>query len=142
MSFTQPDIIVFLGDVINDGSISSDENFYALSHKFKNLFPIPYTSKVFSFISFFFLYKPEIFSNYIYVWTVNSDLVLVFINTWHPFFLKVFYIPGDNDIGGEGNDQVSLKKIERFAEAFNTSDKLDFKFLQLYHVSYVIISYP
>ena len=28
------------------------------------------------------------------------------------------FIPGDNDIGGEGADRVTLKKISRFEQAF------------------------
>lgn len=32
--------------------------------------------------------------------------------------LKIIYLPGDNDIGGEGTDHVTQNKMERFNSNF------------------------
>jgi len=66
---------VFLGDLIDEGSIAFDEEYEEYTQRFFNIFPQKST-------------KSSIF------------------------------IPGDNDIGGEGADRVTLKKISRFEQAF------------------------
>ncbi|CAG2210329.1 uncharacterized protein LOC143045029 isoform X3 [Mytilus galloprovincialis] len=71
----KPDIILFLGDLIDEGSTASDEEFYYAYQRFNDVFsPAQYTKKI--------------------------------------------YIPGDNDIGGEGRDFRTHKKEERFVKHF------------------------
>ncbi|XP_050720946.1 uncharacterized protein LOC127000863 isoform X4 [Eriocheir sinensis] len=84
---TKPDIVVFLGDLLNDGSIVNDNDFNATLGHFKNLLSVP---------------------NYVK----------------HTIFL-----PGDNDIGGEGNDLVTPHKINRFYAFLNQSMTLQYKFI-------------
>ena len=45
-------------------------------------------------------------------WFVNDSL------TTNSYSLQIIYLPGDNDIGGEGNDHVSRSKIQRFSQNF------------------------
>ena len=47
---------------------------------------------------------------------------------------QVFYVPGDNDIGGEGFDLVSSKKQERFNTFFGAKQSLSLDFVDIYHV--------
>lgn len=46
LSFAKPDIVVFLGDLINDGSLSTNEEFAELVNTFKSLLYIPPSVKV------------------------------------------------------------------------------------------------
>ncbi|KAG7177118.1 Metallophosphoesterase 1-like 1, partial [Homarus americanus] len=89
---TKPEVVVFLGDLLNDGSIAGDDNFYSLVHSFKNLMDIP---------------------NYV---------------------KHVIYVPGDNDIGGEGIDRVTPHKVQRFFSFFNQSNTLQYKFVDFIQV--------
>lgn len=45
----------------------------------------------------------------------------------HSFFVwfvwKIIYIPGDNDIGGEGNDHVTQAKLDRFRTHFPSPEE-------------------
>ncbi|KAL7632932.1 UNVERIFIED_CONTAM: hypothetical protein RMT77_016759 [Armadillidium vulgare] len=91
---TNPDVIIFLGDLINDGSISTNEEFQNLVKTFKSLFPISSSA-------------------------------------------KVFYIPGDNDIGGERQDRVTSEKVLRFNQAFNVTNRMHHKFLSLIHINVI-----
>ena len=66
---------IYLGDLIDEGSIAIDDEYEEYTNRFFNIFPTGATK-------------------------------------------GAIYIPGDNDIGGEGVDRVTLKKISRFDEAF------------------------
>lgn len=68
-----PDVVVFLGDLLDDGSESNDEAFKSYVRRFKGIF--------------------------------DTKAVKI-------------YVPGDNDIGGEGSDPVTAKKIKRFHQSF------------------------
>lgn len=46
---TKPDIVVFLGDLLNDGSIFNDTDFYSALQHFKNLLSVPDYVKVIVF---------------------------------------------------------------------------------------------
>ena len=37
--------------------------------------------------------------------------------------MQVISIPGDNDIGGEGNDRVTEEKVERFNRYFGSESQ-------------------
>lgn len=43
---TKPDIVVFLGDLLNDGSIVDDSDFNSTLQHFKNLLSVPNYVKV------------------------------------------------------------------------------------------------
>jgi len=62
---------IFLGDLTDEGSISTNEEFEEYAGRFMNVFPPEYTK-------------------------------------------ESIYTPGDNDIGGEGLDHITLNKINRF----------------------------
>ncbi|XP_068211355.1 metallophosphoesterase 1 homolog [Palaemon carinicauda] len=85
---TKPDIIIFLGDVMDDGSISNDNSFHQKVEHFKSLMYIP------------------------------------------SYVKHTIYVPGDNDIGGEGPDKVTLHKVQRFYQEFNQSYSVSYKFLE------------
>lgn len=46
---TKPDIVVFLGDLLNDGSIVNDTDFNSTLQHFKNLMSVPNSVKVMIF---------------------------------------------------------------------------------------------
>ena len=69
--------IVFLGDLIDEGSEADDEIFAEYAARFHSIYP-----------------------------------------AWGQ---QMIYIPGDNDIGGEGVDPVTLSKIDRFEQHFGPS---------------------
>eukprot|EP00088_Acartia_fossae_P068891 TRINITY_DN8847_c0_g1_i1.p1 TRINITY_DN8847_c0_g1~~TRINITY_DN8847_c0_g1_i1.p1 ORF type:complete len:374 (+),score=50.80 TRINITY_DN8847_c0_g1_i1:88-1209(+) len=66
---------VFLGDLLDEGSIATSEDFAEYAARFKAIFP--------------------------------SDRVK-----------GVVYTPGDNDIGGEGMDMVTVAKLDRYNKQF------------------------
>ncbi|XP_052068550.1 uncharacterized protein LOC127707834 isoform X1 [Mytilus californianus] len=71
----KPDIILFLGDLIDEGSTAVDEEYHYAYQRFIDVFSAAeYTKKI--------------------------------------------YIPGDNDIGGEGRDFRTQKKVDRFVKNF------------------------
>ncbi|CAC5361904.1 MPPE1 [Mytilus coruscus] len=71
----KPDIILFLGDLIDEGSTAVDEEYHYALQRFTDVFSAAqYTKKIF--------------------------------------------IPGDNDIGGEGRDFRTQKKVDRFVKSF------------------------
>ncbi|KAK7112446.1 uncharacterized protein [Littorina saxatilis] len=74
-SYTQPDVVVFLGDLMDEGSKALRSEYDSYMDRFQDIF---YPS-------------------------LNS---------------KVVYIPGDNDIGGEGFDFRTKFKISRFERHF------------------------
>lgn len=91
--FVKPDVIIFLGDLMDEGSIATDQEY---DHYIKRFF--------------------EIFPN----------------NIPH---LKQIWLPGDNDIGGEGQDFVTSEKINRFNTAFPQEN-----FLSVYNKTFFKIN--
>jgi len=67
--------VVFMGDLIDEGSESDDEQFAAYAERFHGVYP-------------------------------SKEGV------------QMIYIPGDNDIGGEGVDPVTINKMDRFDKHF------------------------
>lgn len=59
---------------------------------------------------------------------VKVDLVLNFI------LQSTIYVPGDNDIGGEGMDEVTPNKVSRFFSAFKQTEVDSFKFIDFIQV--------
>ncbi|XP_046654580.1 cell division control protein 1-like [Daphnia pulicaria] len=76
LHYIKPDVVVFLGDLMDEGSTSTDDDYQFYKTRFSAIFDI---SK---------------------------------------FKSKIIYLPGDNDIGGEGVDHVTRSKIERFNTNF------------------------
>ncbi|KAF2348941.1 Calcineurin-like phosphoesterase domain ApaH type [Trinorchestia longiramus] len=89
----KPDVVIFLGDLLNDGSIASDAAFEVMKNDFLNAFAVPDSVKL------------------------------------------SIYLPGDNDVGGEGKDLLTDAKIERFLRAFPLPSDLRYLFLQAVPVS-------
>lgn len=71
-----PDAVCFLGDLMDEGSIASDEQHERYADRFRKVFPLPAHT-------------------------------------------RAIHAAGDNDIGGEGDDRVTGKKIARFANTFH-----------------------
>lgn len=76
IAHTDPDVVNFMGDIMDEGSIANDDEYQRYIERFNNIFALPSQT-------------------------------------------KAMYIPGDNDIGGEGDDRVTKKKISRFRNTFN-----------------------
>lgn len=68
LSFVKPDVIIFLGDLMDEGSISSDRQFLDYYERFMEIFPVPESA-------------------------------------------SAIYIAGDNDVGGEGGEQVDSRRF-------------------------------
>lgn len=80
-AYSKPDVICFLGDLMDEGSIASDEAYQRYLSRFNNVFK-----------------------------TSAS--------------VKKFYIPGDNDIGGDQHDYVTAFKTNRFHRSFNETSSV------------------
>jgi len=72
--------VVFLGDLIDEGSEADDDSFKKYAERFHLIYP-----------------------------------------AWGH---QMIFIPGDNDIGGEGVDPVTLRKIDRFEQHFGPSSSV------------------
>ena len=46
MSASNPDVIIFLGDLFNDASIANDQQFSSMVKEFHDIFPQPSTTQV------------------------------------------------------------------------------------------------
>ena len=75
MSSYQVDTVIFLGDLIDEGSEADEEKYEEYVRRINSIYP-------------------------------RADN------------LQMIYIPGDNDIGGEGVDPVTITKMERFDKHF------------------------
>lgn len=77
LQHTTPDVILFLGDLMDEGSVASAVQYDEYYARFANIFPQPKAST------------------------------------------SMIYIPGDNDIGGEGRDLISEETVQRFRQYFS-----------------------
>ena len=77
----RPHLIIYLGDLMDEGSECPDEEFKTYVSRFKSI----YSNKA------------------------NN-----------------IYVPGDNDIGGEGSDPVTDDKVQRFDKYFPSKDIYSF----------------
>lgn len=82
LSFSKPDTVIFLGDLMDYGSMASDNEYRIFKSRFDWIFD---TKK---------------------------------------FNPRIIYLPGDNDIGGEGSDLVTSQKINRFQSNFPSPNHL------------------
>ena len=88
----RPDLIVYLGDVFDEGSQATDQEFLLYVNRLKEIFR-----------------------------THNQ--------------IKHIYVPGDNDVGGEGSDPRTVIKLERFHRFFNDTAVHRHKFIDFLPVS-------
>lgn len=70
------DVVCFMGDLMDEGSVATDEAHARYAERFRSIF------------------------------ATSSNVALM-------------HIPGDNDIGGEGSDRVTDRKVKRFKNAFD-----------------------
>lgn len=79
---SEPDVICFMGDLMDEGSIATDEAHARYAERFRSVFA-----------------------------TSSSNVALM-------------HIPGDNDIGGERDDFITDRKVNRFKNAFDEQSSL------------------
>ncbi|KAF4532821.1 hypothetical protein B566_EDAN002672 [Ephemera danica] len=97
----RPHIVIFLGDLMDEGSVSSQTEFLRYYDRFSRIFP--------------------------------SELGV-----------KMLYLPGDNDIGGE-NEPITLEKISKFEEKFGQPDVVHYRgisFIKVNRLQYIIPKLP
>jgi len=94
-NYAQPDVVVFLGDIMDEGHISSDEQFDADLSRFRSVFPLP-----------------------------AEDLTPVTV-----------FVPGDNDVGGEG-DPLLPDIVQRFERIFEPSiEPVTYKNIEFFKIN-------
>lgn len=99
-AYAKPNVVCFLGDLMDEGSVAADEPYQRYLHRFNNIFKTSAT-------------------------------------------VKKFYIPGDNDIGGESNDYVNAFKKNRFRKGFNETNTLIVNNrLRLFNINLLTHIYP
>lgn len=98
-NYVRPDVVLFLGDLLDEGSVATEEEFATYMSRFQSVFQVPSTIQ------------------------------------------KVF-IPGDNDVGGEGFEMKEKWKFNRFFKNFDridnrsSSDVINVKFVDFFKLSY------
>ncbi|KAG8228021.1 hypothetical protein J437_LFUL003656 [Ladona fulva] len=99
MNHVKPELVIFLGDLMDEGSIASEEEYTRLK------------------VRFFKIFKED--EN-----------------------VQILYLPGDNDIGGEGNERVTQLKYERYQKTFDGREAVSIKFAEFIKVNRITESYP
>jgi hypothetical protein len=98
--FTQPNLIIFLGDLMDEGSIATDGQFLNYLKRFEKIFEIP----------------------------PNCDSI---------------FVPGDNDIGGEGSEKVNELSVKRFETVFGAENNWKIgKNLEIFHFNLITKNVP
>ncbi|KRT83549.1 Calcineurin-like phosphoesterase [Oryctes borbonicus] len=100
-NFIRPNIVIFLGDLFDEGSIS-------IQHDFRD-----YVAR---------LYR-------IFGITKNSGV-------------QYIWLPGDNDIGGEGADVVTSEKVAKFMQFFPQSDSEQYANVTFYKINKLVQYVP
>lgn len=98
-SYTKPDIVIFLGDLTDEGSSAKQDEFDDYVRRFFSIFPANNESK--------------------HIW-----------------------LPGDNDIGGEGADIVTNRKTARFADAFKQTDLITANNITFFKINRLTQEFP
>ncbi|XP_031629599.1 metallophosphoesterase 1 [Contarinia nasturtii] len=99
-AFAKPDVICFLGDLMDEGSVAADDAYQRYLRRFNSIFKT----------------------------SAN---------------VKHFYIPGDNDIGGERHDYVTVFKRKRFNKSFNETNSISIgKRLRILNINLLTHIYP
>jgi len=81
----EPQVVIFLGDLIDEGSEADKDDYLDYVKRFKNVYTIKNEERA----------------------TTSYDSKT-----------QAIFVPGDNDIGGEGSDRVTKEKVERFQKYF------------------------
>lgn len=98
-NYVRPDVVLFLGDLLDEGSVASKEEFATYMKRFQSVFQVP------------------------------SNIQRVFI-------------PGDNDVGGEGFEMKEKWKVNRFFKNFvhngnqSSDNVINVKFVDFWKLSY------
>lgn len=100
-SYTKPDIVIYLGDLTDEGSRAKQDEFNDYVRRFFSIFPVDNKSKV-----------------------------------------KHIWLPGDNDIGGEGADIVTSRKTNRFSNAFKQDDIIYANNITFYKINRLTHEFP
>lgn len=99
LTYTEPDIIIFLGDVMDEGHISSDKQFQGNLERFQSIF------------------------------SISDQNVLA------------MFLPGDNDIGGEG-DPILPQIVHRFEKAFQDAvEPVTYQNLEFYKINQMTLMF-
>ncbi|XP_022915995.1 metallophosphoesterase 1 [Onthophagus taurus] len=88
--FVNPHVVIFLGDLFDEGSTATQKEFDTYKARFHGIYG----------------HSTE--------------------------FIKHVYLPGDNDIGGEGYDIVTKEKVIRFYNAFHQTNTFSIKMVNFY----------
>ncbi|KAJ8037040.1 hypothetical protein HOLleu_17760 [Holothuria leucospilota] len=95
LSAFEPNVVIFMGDLIDEGSAAGDEEYSKYAKRFKSLFSVP-------------------------------DHVLA------------IYIAGDNDLGGEEGQTITLEKVQRFENHFSpVNEILQYKHVRFYKMDFL-----
>ncbi|KAK9878403.1 hypothetical protein WA026_021710 [Henosepilachna vigintioctopunctata] len=97
-NFVKPNITIFLGDLMDEGSTTTNEKYNEYLKRLNNIFPQSESTKI--------------------------------------------WLPGDNDIGGEGFDRVTSAKVKRYKTAFNQPETLHFNGVTFLKINQMMHSYP
>ncbi|GJQ78978.1 hypothetical protein Trydic_g140 [Trypoxylus dichotomus] len=100
-NFIKPDIVIFLGDLFDEGSISVQHDF----------------------------------SNYV-------DRLYTIFDIGKSSGIQYIWLPGDNDIGGEGTDIVTSEKMAKFTRAFPQSDREQYANISFYKINKLVQYVP
>ncbi|XP_013187014.1 metallophosphoesterase 1 [Amyelois transitella] len=94
----KPDVLVYMGDLMDEGSIATMQQFHGYVKRLSKIFEINYSV----------------------------------VQIW---------LPGDNDIGGEG-EPIKKDKVKEFAEVFEQPDVITFKNISFYKVNGITYTVP
>lgn len=97
VKFVKPNVIIFLGDLMDEGSIASDRQYLDYYGRFLKLFPVPE-------------------------------------------HINAIYVPGDNDIGGEGGERIDSTRFNAvFSNKtfWNLQDEIE-----IFHVNGIEKKFP
>lgn len=99
ITIVKPELVIFLGDLMDRGTYAMDEEFYDYLSRFRNIFKIPEN-------------------------------------------VRVNYIPGDNDIGGDWYEKVDYERLRRFKHHFGNSEYFQIKNITFYNVDLISHQIP
>lgn len=100
VSHATPNVVCFLGDLLDEGSIASDDAYERYLKRFHSIFK------------------------------TNASI-------------QKIHIAGDNDIGGEEHDYVTVRKLKRFEKGFNETDSMVVNNrVRLFNINLMTHAYP
>lgn len=122
LSHAKPHVIVFMGDLMDEGSVAKNQEFQRYVNRFKDVFHVPNDDVTVSRVR------------------CSIKLLLYFLLF---LYQQLMYISGDNDVGGEGEDSVTDEKVKRFKDAFNEQGYVDVRNrLRIFNINQFTHYYP